>query len=323
MLPAMTNHTGRPRNAGVSLDPPALPAVEVYTRERRREIEAKVRDGELIRLRAGVYGPRIVEDSVAKRIQARMLQQVRAADVRLSGAFWFSHATAAALWGCWTWKHDGLVHLTQLRNPAVRREMEPTVRRHWTILPRRDQTSVSGVQVTSLERTAVDCARALRPGPALVVLDAALRKGADRRLMARIVEESRGKRGVRQARELLPLAVATSESPGESIVRWVALDAGLRPPVTAIPVVTDIGKFWVDLGWEDLKIGIEFDGEEKYSGKYGDPVEVRRRERERQAALERAGWIILRFRWDDFLDLDAIAEEVRRALARRRSQTAT
>ncbi|WP_153022233.1 DUF559 domain-containing protein [Luteimicrobium xylanilyticum] len=318
----MTNPMERPRNAGVSLDPPLLPDVEIYTRERRREIEDQVREGTLTRIRPGVYGPRVVEDSVAKRIQAQMLQQVRASVERLRGEFWFSHVTAAVLWGCWTWKSDGLVHLTELHNPAIRRSTERTIRRHWTDLPVRDRSSVSGVPVTSLERTAVDCARMLRPGSALVVLDAALRKGADRRLMATILEESRGKRGVRQARELLPLAVATSESPGESIVRWVALDAGLRPPSTAIPVVTDIGKFWVDLGWAELKIGIEFDGEEKYSGKYGDPVEVRRRERERQAALEREGWIILRFRWDDFLDLDAIADEIRRAQARRRSETA-
>ncbi|MFC8733945.1 DUF559 domain-containing protein [Luteimicrobium sp. NPDC057192] len=313
----MTNTQERPRDVGVSLEPPELPEVERYSRGRRHEIEARVRDGTLVRLRTGVYGPRVVEDSVAKRVQARMLQQVRAAVERLRGEFWFSHVTAAVLWGCWTWKSDGLVHLTELSNPSIRRSSERMMRRHWTPLPQRDRSSINGIPVTSLERTAVDCARMLRPGPALVVLDAALRKRADRRLMATILEESRGKRGVRQARELLPLAVATSESPGESIVRWVALDAGLRPPSTAIPVVTEIGKFWVDLGWEDLKIGIEFDGEEKYSGKYGEPAEVRRQERERQAALERDGWIILRFRWDDFLDLDTIAEEVRRALAHR------
>lgn len=315
----MTNLRRRPATAGVSLEPPELPDVVVYTRDRRREIEAMIRDGLLIRVRPGIYGPRVVEESVAKRVQARMLQRVQAAVARLSGEFWFSHVTAAVLWGCWTWKSDGLVHVTQLLNPTIRRESEATLRRHWTALPVRDRATVSGVPVTSLERTAVDCARLLRPGSALVVLDAALRKGADRSVIADILEESRGKRGVRQARELLPLAVATSESPGESIVRWVAIDAGLRPPATAIPVMTDIGEFWVDLGWEDLKIGIEFDGEEKYSGKYGDPVATRRHERERQAALEREGWIILRFRWDDFLDLDAIAIEVRRALARRRS----
>jgi hypothetical protein len=317
----MTNTTERDRDAGASLDPPTLPDVVVYTPERRREIQGLVEDGELVRLRAGVYAPRIAEEGIAKRIRARMLQHVQAAAQRLTTEHWFSHSTAAVLWGCWTWKLDGLVHVTQLQNPCIRREVERTTRRHWTSLPTRDRAVVAGVAVTSLERTAVDCARALRPGPALVVLDAALRKGADRRVIADIVEESRGKRGVRQARELIPLAVATSESPGESIVRWVALDAGLRPPETAIPVVTDIGKFWVDLGWADLKIGIEFDGEEKYSGKYGDPDAVRRQERERQAALEREGWIILRFRWDDFLDLDAIVDELRRALSRRRVST--
>ncbi len=317
----MTTRPTRPLDVGASLEPPAIPRLTRYTHEDRHRIDAALRAGEIVRLRAGVFGAPVSGLSPGLRVRAHVLQHVAAAAERIETDFWFSHETAAVLWGLWTWHLAEKVHLTQLGNPSVQRTREPKVVRHWTGLPARDRAVVNGLPVTSLERTAVDCARTLRPGPALVAVDAALRKRANPQVITQILEESRGKRGVVQARDVVGHATPHSESPGESVVRWAALDAGLRPPTTAIPVVTDRGRFWVDLGWEDLKIGIEFDGEEKYSGKYGDPADVRRRERLRQEALEREGWIIIRFRWEDFEDLDTVVEALRAAIRRRRATT--
>ncbi|HWK92269.1 MAG TPA: hypothetical protein VNR17_08375 [Luteimicrobium sp.] len=127
--------------------------------------------------------------------------------------------------------------------------------------------------MTSLERTLVDCARSLEPASAVVVADAALRKGADPRLVQHHLDAATGGRGVVRARTVVAFADGASESPGESLTRWFAADAGLPVPEHAIAVPTWLGVKDVDLGWPELKIGIEFDGAVKYSGgSYGDPA---------------------------------------------------
>ena len=60
-------------------------------------------------------------------------------------------------------------------------------------------------------------------------------------------------------------------------------------------------RYRVDFCWPEFKVIGEADGLEKY----GDtPAEVRRakkRERDRQRALEAAGWIVIRWTWDELL----------------------
>jgi very-short-patch-repair endonuclease len=303
-------------SAGPRSVPPAVP----YVRRRRAELAARARDGELVRVRRGVYLPS--PHLAASTREEWLLAEVRGLADRLSTPFWVSHDTAALLWGCWTWRLPPFVHMTQLGHPNVERERDAVVRRHWTDLPARDRAQVGDVPVTSLERTVVDCARSLPLERSLVVVDSALRMGADRRAVDGILEESRGKRGIVRARRALELADPTSESPGETLVRLAAVLGGLPVPRPQVPVPTARGTYVVDLAWLDARVVIEFDGAVKSSGgAYGDPEDVRRAQDVREAALGAAGWTVVRFTWEDLGDPVAVGyrlAEARRLALRRR-----
>ncbi|UKJ65420.1 hypothetical protein H1Q78_09035 [Cellulosimicrobium cellulans] len=326
--PTIAPATVRPpgRYTADTTGPRRVPVAVPYARRRRAELAARARDGELVRVRRGVYLPS--PHVVASAREEWLLGQVRGLVDRLSTPFWVSHDTAALLWGCWTWRLPPFAHLTQLGHPNVERERDAVVRRHWTDLPVRDRAELDGVPVTSLERTLVDCARALPLERSLVVVDSAFRMGADRRLVDSIVEESRGKRGVVRARRALELADPRSESPGETLVRLAAVLGGLPAPTPQVPVTTARGTYDVDLAWLDARVVIEFDGAVKYSGgAYGDPDDVRRAQDVREAALVAAGWTVVRFTWEDLGDPVAVgcrlAETRRLALRRRASRRST
>ncbi|WP_157257368.1 MULTISPECIES: hypothetical protein [unclassified Oerskovia] len=298
--------------------PPALR----YEPATRARLERSRRAGQVVRVRPGVYLPLPTGEGHARRREAEVLASVRGVVERLATSYWLSHETAALLWGCWTWRLGRLVHVTQLANPSVRRDSDPATRRHWTALPERDRHDLDGIPVTSLERTVVDCARSLRPSSALVVADSALRLGADVRLLDQILDESAGKRGVIQARQVLQLADARSESPGETLVRWFALDAGLPPLVPQFCVKTWRGEFRLDLAWPELRVGLEFDGVVKYAGGMGDPAGRLLAEKKREDALREAGWTILRVTWEDLKDPERLVGRLRaaRRLARERAR---
>ncbi|WP_139821024.1 DUF559 domain-containing protein [Krasilnikoviella flava] len=50
------------------------------------------------------------------------------------------------------------------------------------------------------------------------------------------------------------------------------------------------GTYYVDLGWEGVRLAVEFDGAVKYDD---DPEAVRQTESARQEALEAAGWTVV------------------------------
>ncbi|MFE6236351.1 hypothetical protein [Cellulosimicrobium sp. NPDC057862] len=315
----------RPRNArrppGRDDDARAgtpLPSVVRFSAERRVEIVAGVRRGTLVRVRQGVYAaPPDPAASLAQRRREAVVARSVALAGRLTTDYWFSHSTAAVLHGLWTWRLADEVHVTQLGNPSVRRT-DPGLRRHWTALPERDRCELDGLPVTSLERTIVDCARSLSPAAGIVVADSGLRAGADVRKVEAVLRAAVGGRGVRRARRVLAEADARSESPGESLVRWLVVDAGLPHPEPNLTVTTWRGTYRLDLAWMAHRVAVEFDGAVKYSGgEYGDPRGRLLAEKARHDALVEAGWLVLRVTWNDLAEPDVLLHRIRAALARR------
>lgn len=95
----------------------------------------------------------------------------------------------------------------------------------------------------------------------------------------------------------------------------------LRPQglATQIPVPTRRGVYWVDSGWTDLKIGLEFSGEVKFSGgEFGDADARRKEASARTQALTEAGWWMVDLWWADALDTEALDVILRQALVDRR-----
>lgn len=152
----------------------------------------------------------------------------------------------------------------------------------------------SGLWITGLEQTVVDCLRTAPPLDAVVVADAALARGADRGEIERLLSSVGGRRGASRGRELLDLADAGSQSPWESVCRVVVQAVGLPAPETQVRVDTDLGRFYADLGWREWRFLVEFDGAMKYSGGHRAASSALMAEKRRQHAVEDEGWRVLR-----------------------------
>ena len=81
-----------------------------------------------------------------------------------------------------------------------------------------------------------------------------------------ILPRFRGRRGVVQLRDLIPLATPLSESPGESWARIDIHDAGLPAPTPQYAIeVNGVVKYRLDLPYPEWKIVVEYDGEEHHT----------------------------------------------------------
>lgn len=272
---------------------------------------------DLARVRRGVYWWPTGQAAQWKVREQEHLARIAAIHVVSSGQHWFSHSSAALLWGLSVLGVRREVDLTTLIPPRIRGGEASDVRRHWTALPLGDRAERSGLPVTSLERTVVDCARTMRDGAGLVLVDSALRAGADLAVVEDVLRRARGLRGVRRARAVLAMADGLAESPGETLTRHAIVSDGLPSPELQVGVDTRIGRFWVDLGWPEVRVAVEFDGRVKYGVTGIDAAQAVFAEKRRQDALEEAGWMVVRVAWDDLRNPVAIAGRVRGALALR------
>jgi hypothetical protein len=151
---------------------------------------------------------------------------------------------------------------------------------------------IDGVAVTTPARTALDLACWYPSTTAVAAIDALMRatdvKMADAELLA---GRYRGRRGLERARVSLDLVDAGAQSPKETWLRLVLVQAGLPRPQTQISVVDEMGGViaYLDMGWEDVKVAVEYDGDQHRSDRSQYNWDIRRLER-----LQRRGWIVIR-----------------------------
>jgi hypothetical protein len=202
--------------------------------------------------------------------------------------------------------------------------------RHRYELSESDVVELDGLRVTSLERTAEDCARFLPPDRGLAVVDSlfAIAAGAGDRPWNRRHEIDAGaaefreallerldarprERGVRRARAVVMAATPWSQSVWETEARRLCLIGGITAPQPQMPVLTGIGTFYADLGWRVLMLVYEIDGEIKYL-EDGDAVLAA--QYRRQAAMEDAGAHVERATPAQVADGEAFLDRLRRVL---------
>jgi Protein of unknown function (DUF559) len=149
---------------------------------------------------------------------------------------------------------------------------------------------------TSPAWTAVEVARSLRRPRALATLDAALRSGTcSRGEMWRAAKLQAGRRGIVAVRELLLHADARAESPMESEARLAMIDGGLPVPELQYEIVDGNGDLRrVDFAWPGHRLAVEYDGLDWHS----EP-DAMRRDRQRAAALQDVGWLVIAIVFDD------------------------
>jgi len=242
-----------------------------------------VRAGTLERVARGVYLSKTPEPDPRDVALAR----IAAAHARLHTPHWFSHESAALVWGWPLWQTPSHTHLytTARRGTGGDR----LVHRHPGAVPQELTTQVNGLPVTTGALTAADCLRTLPVLGALVVLDAAVRCGVDRSKVSAILDDAGGRRGVRRARLLVAHGDGGAESARETATRLALLRAGAPTPQTQVRVDTPSGTYWADMGIVEWRLLIEYDGRAKYTA----PDDVYT-EKLRQDALTAAGYRMIR-----------------------------
>jgi hypothetical protein len=149
-----------------------------------------------------------------------------------------------------------------------------------------------GILLTTPARTAFDLGRRKGLTAAVIRLDALMHatelKAVDVELLA---DRHRGVRGLVQLRQALLMVDGGAESPYETRTRLVLVGGGLPRPRTQIEVLNDWAAVVarIDMGWEEWKVGVEFDGTQHWT----DPAQ-RTRDIDRLAELAARGWTIIR-----------------------------
>jgi very-short-patch-repair endonuclease len=245
-----------------------------------------------------------------------LLDRIRALLAVLPPDCLVGYHTAAALHGFGVLPTTHLHVVVPAGTPVPQRR---GVAAHATVLPIDDPVMVLGVPCVPAARCAIDLARTVRRIDALPVLDAALRAGACD-VDALVVEVARhdALRGVRQARELTPLATPLAECRQESQLRLVLHDGRLPAPQAQFRVFNEYGveRWRIDLAHEAEQVGTEFDG-----SSHLDRWRMRT-DRYRHNWLESHGWAMRYFTDADlYRRPDFIVSTVREALSSRRSRT--
>jgi very-short-patch-repair endonuclease len=144
-----------------------------------------------------------------------------------------------------------------------------------------------GLVLAAPERMCFDLTLGRRLEDGVAGVDAVLHRGlTDTPALSRFLTGSH-EQGVRHARRVLELSDGRAESPPESVVRVLLVRGGLRP----VPQceIRDAGGFVarVDLGFEEEKIGVEYEGRW-----HGAPQQVPL-DRWRLNRIHAAGWRIV------------------------------
>ena len=203
------------------------------------------------RLFPGVYAPRRMPLSLDDRIIAAWLWSRRRGVISglaasaLHGAKWIDPCSVIEL------------NLAHNKSPSGVTSCRDT-------LADGEITCVRGIACTTIERTALDLARRGSVGTAVERLDAlarATRFEAD--AVIALLDAHPRLRDRRRVPRLLDLVDAGAQSPKETWLRLLLVEAGFPRPRTQIPVLENgYTRYYLDMGWEELMVAVEYDGEQ-------------------------------------------------------------
>jgi hypothetical protein len=228
-----------------------------------------------------VYAPKDAAPMLQTRIGGAWLWSGRQAIIAgraaaaMHGAAWVDAATPIELIGSCSRSPEGVI----LRNERIVHD---------------EIVELDGLPVTSLARTALDLARHLPRDQAVRQLDAlAHATGARAEDALAVAERYPRARGLRRAEIALELMDPGGQSPKETWLRLVLIDAGFPRPRTQIRLADRGNVAFLDMGWDDPMIGVDYDGEQHRTDRRRYVHDIGRNE-----LIERMGW----------LDLHVVAE---------------
>jgi len=245
-----------------------------------------------------VYIGRDVQPTLEQRTAAAWLWSGRRATV--------AGAAAAALHGAGWIPDDVPVELVHT-NP---RAPHGVLTRRGVLHDGETQT-IAGYPVTTPERTAFDIGRRGAVHSAVARLDALARAtGFKVEEVLRVAENHPRAPGLRCLEAALELVDPGAQSPRESYLRLLFIDAGLPRPQTQIPVlgVDRVPIAYLDMGWQEWLVAVEYDGDQHRSDRRQYVKDIRRTER-----LQEMGWTVVRVVAED--SPAAVLRRVRAAIA--------
>ncbi|MCV7362806.1 hypothetical protein [Mycolicibacterium neworleansense] len=149
---------------------------------------------------------------------------------------------------------------------------------------------IGDFNVTTPLRTALDLARFLPRDEAVAHLDAlAMATGVEAGRVLELAARFRGLRGIRGARTALDLMDPGGQSPKETWLRLLLIDAGFRRPRTQIRVSDGFNEAFIDMGYDDVKVGLDYEGKHHATDRPRYVHDIGRSE-----LIEREGWIDIR-----------------------------
>lgn len=274
-----------------------------------REVNRLIASGALQRIQRGAYI--YASDATGLRDDDRLrVRCIAAHKAGLQGVF--SHESAAVLWGL-----DLMAVPTMLNvySNAKSSSDRGRIRRHRSALDSSEVTTIPGtpIPVTTVTRTLQDCARTMPFRNAVVLADSVMRQGL---LTPEAVTDTLTHLtgcGSSNGSLVVRAMDASSESAGESLTRCLLMEHELPSPVTQYPIVCEGRRYRTDFAWPELRVILEFDGEQKYVDYPGRD----RQEAARDRALTRAGWTVIHLTWADIFQKEReVVTHLRRLLLR-------
>lgn len=217
-----------------------------------------------------------------------------------------SHRSAAAHWGWEQKSGPERVEVTVPRNRKLR--TPPGAQVHFADLGPDD---IDGV-VTSRRRTLTDCLRSCAFDEGLTIADSALRNGDISPVeLLRLARAIRGP-GASVARRVARHANRQAANPFESVLRAIALDAGLDPR-PQVPILRDTRELIgiVDLFDREHRLILEADSYQFHGGRAAFAKDC-----ERYNTFVLAGFRVLRLSWEAVMHhADEVLEALRLIVA--------
>lgn len=277
------------------------------------EIRAKVRAGELTRVRRGVYDE--VDELDAAGTHLRL---VRATTPAAHETNVVSHSSAALLHGLPVPLHHlGRVWMTRRSTGHGRSTRLVTVKN--TAIDDDEVMQVDGLSVTTPSRTVSDLARTQPFEWGVIICDAALRLGIPEDDIRASLARHPRLRGRSRATAVLAFVDRRSESPAESMSRVSMSKAGIPAPELQLEIFNDSGEFVArpDFTWPELGLVGEVDGKLKYGQllRPGQSAEAAiMAEKKREEMVRQQGFWVVRWDWETASDPTRLGALLRRAM---------
>ena len=271
--------------------------------------EKRLRGRDLDRSIWGVRREKSLPDTLTARCQAFA--------ARMPADAVFSHATAALLIHAPLPLKLELSTSVDIAMPAPARAPHARgIRGHAIRLNDDDVVVTGGLRHTSPARTWCDLAATLTLYELVALGDFVIHWRLPLASVADLTAKSlgyAGQPGMARMREALPLLSDRSESPPESALRVITVQAGLPLPRVNYEIVhrEDGTTVRTDLAFDRYKVLLEYQGDYHRSAKGQWRKDMTRRSR-----LEAAGWIVIEINADDLRDPVELVSRIEAALTR-------